>query len=49
MNLKFSRKIRKICFIMQSLYALIFKLTDQKEFITDKNKIQNIIGTDTLE
>ena len=48
-ELKIFEKNSKDLLYYAVLYALIFKLTDKKEFMTDKNKIQNIIGTDTLE
>ena len=45
-ELKIFKKNSKDWFCNPVLHTLIFKLTDKKKFITDKNKIQSIIGTD---
>ena len=48
-ELKIFKKYSKYSLYNAVFYALIFKLTDKKEFVTNEIEIQSIIGTDTLE
>ena len=31
------------------LYAVVFKMNGKKEFVTDENKVEEIIGKDTFD